>query len=136
MAADDSGYASVVRWRPPSSRWPLVFLVVLAVLFAPAGEDDSSGSVPEAEGSVGARVLAPAVREGILATGPKSAARLPHPADQRSGQALIPLTLASAAAVLLLVFLTWFARLDSRVAPRLVALRVTVPRAPPALQTA
>ncbi len=113
-----------------------MFLVVLAVLFAPARDEDPLGSVPEADGSVGARVLAPSVREGILATGPKFSARLPQAADQRSGQALIPPTLASAVAILLVVFVTWSARRDSRAAPRLVSLRVLVPRAPPTLQTA
>jgi len=85
---------------------------------------------------LGARILAPTVRQGIQTTDPKLLGRHPQVVDQRSGPGSIPLTLASVAAVVLFAFLTWFARRKLRAGPRLVSLRASVPRAPPTLRTA
>jgi hypothetical protein len=132
----DSGYASVVTPQPATRQCALSFLLVLAVVFAPA-PDEAGGAGPlrGTEDSLGARILAPTVRQGIKATDPKLPGRHLQIVDQRSRQESIPLMLASVAAVLLFVSLTWFARRRSRARPRLVALRALVPRAPPTLRT-
>jgi hypothetical protein len=137
MPAGDSGYASVVTSRLSSRQWALAFFLVLAVLFAPAREEGPASPARLADESVGARILAPTFSEGITATGPKLSARqLPGP-DQRSRPASISVTLASFAAVLLLLAsLTWLARQESRNVLRLFALRTRVPRAPPTLLAA
>jgi hypothetical protein len=113
----------------------LLFLVVLALLFAPARNEELD-SVSGADDPVGARVLAPTVREGIVTTGPKHSPQQLQVPDQRSELRSIQLTLASVAAALLLASLTWSARQESRAAPGLVTLRARVPRAPPSLPAA
>lgn len=117
-------------------QWALSFFVVLAVLFAPAWEEETAGPSRPADDSAEAWLLAPTLREGIVATGPKLSARHLQTADQRSRSEPVPVTLASVAAVLVLLSLTWSARRESRAASRLVAFRSRVPRGPPILQTA
>ena len=131
------GYASVVTPQPATRQWALSLLLVLAVVFAPA-PDEAGGAGPLAgtEESLGARILAPTVRQGIQTTDPKLLGRHPQVVDQRSRPGSIPLTLASVAAVVLFAFLTWFARRKLRAGPRLLSLRASIPRAPPALRTA
>jgi hypothetical protein len=110
---------------------------VLAVVFAPA-PDEAAGAGPlrGTDDSLGARILAPTVRQGIKATDPELPERHLQIVDQRSRPGSIPLMLASVAAVLLFISRTWRARRKSRAGPRLVALRARVPRAPPTLRTA
>jgi hypothetical protein len=136
MVANDCGYASVVTSQPPTRQWAPAFLVALAVVFAPAPDEEPLGPVRGAEDSVDARILAPTVRQGIVDTGPKLSTRHLQIADQRSRLGPISLTLASGAAVVLLASVIWSARRKSRAAPRFVALRARVPRGPPTLLTA
>jgi hypothetical protein len=131
------GYASVVTPRPATGQCAISFLVVLAVVFAPAPDEAwGAGPLPGTGDSLGARILAPTVRQGIQTTDPKLLRRHLQVVDQRSRPGSIRLTLASVAAVLLFAFLTWFARRKWRAGLCLVALRASVPRAPPTLQTA
>jgi len=133
MPTSLSDYACVVKSRLPSGQWGLGFFLVLVVLFAPAREEDAASPVPPADGSMGARILAPTVREGITATSPKLSARQLPGSDQRSQPASIPPSLPSVAAVLLLASLAWLARQETRAVLRVIALRTRVPRAPPRL---
>jgi hypothetical protein len=134
MATSPSGYACVVKSRLPSRQWGLGFFLVLVVLFAPAREEDVASSVPPADGSMGARILAPTVREGITATSPKLSARELPGSDQRSWSVSIPPSLPPVAALLLLLAsLAWLARQETRAVLRVIALRTRVPRAPPRL---
>ena len=136
MVANDCGYASVVTSQPPTRQWAPAFLVALAVVFAPAPDEAAgAGPIRETERSLGARILAPTVRQGIKATDQKLSGRHLQVVDQRSRPGSI-LSLVSVAAVLLFASHTWLARRPSHAGPRLVALRARVPRAPPTLRTA
>jgi hypothetical protein len=133
MPTSPSGYACVVRSPLPSRQWRLGFFLVLVVLFAPAREEEEASPVRLAEESVGARILAPTVREGITATSPKLSARELPGSDQRSLLGSIPPSLPRVAAILLLASLAWLARQETRAVLRVIALRTRVPRAPPRL---
>jgi|SRR5918999_1213292 hypothetical protein len=137
LAASDSGYAFIVTPHLAAGKWALSFLLVLAVVFAPA-PDEAAGPGPSSgnEASLGARILAPTVRQGIQVSDPKLLGRHLQIADQSSRLSSIPLMLASVAAVLLFASLTCFARRRSLAGPRLVVLRARVPRGPPTLRTA
>lgn len=128
-----TGYSSAVGWRGPSMRWPVAFLAVFALLFAPAG-DEPVGSTRSARERVDPRIIAPTVREGIAAAGTKLTIRHLQVTEQRDRWESIPLAVASAAAALLLVLGASLAvGLPSGSRPRLIALRALVPRAPPVL---
>jgi hypothetical protein len=133
MPTSPSGYACVVKSRLPSWQWGLGFFLVLAVLFAPAREEDAASPARPADESVGARILAPTVREGITATSPKLSARELPGSNQRSLLGSIPPSLPPVAALLLLASLAWLARQESRAVLRVITLRTRVPRAPPRL---
>jgi hypothetical protein len=133
MPTTPSGYACVVKSWLPGRHWGLGFFLVLVLLFAPAREEDADSLVPPADDSVGARILAPAVREGITATSPKLSARQLPGSDQRSLLGSIPPSLPPVAAILLLASLAWLARQETRAVLRVIALRTRVPRAPPRL---
>jgi hypothetical protein len=124
-----------VTVRLPSGQRALALLLVLGVLFAPAREE-RVGPVRLADDTVGARILAPTGREGIMSTSPKPSEHHPLRGNERSLPGFIPLTLFSIAVGLLLASLAWLARQDSRDVLRLVALRTRVPRAPPRLLAA
>jgi hypothetical protein len=137
LAASDSGYAFIVTPHLAAGKSALSFLLVLAVVFAPAPDEVAGPGPPGGtEASLGARILAPTVRQGIQVSDPKLLGRLLQIADQIPWPGPIPLTLTSFAAALLFASLTWFAQRKSSSVPRLVALRARVPRAPPALRTA
>jgi hypothetical protein len=133
MLFGDSRYASGVRSHVPSRRWTLAFFLVIAVLFAPAREEHPATPVSLGDELVGARILAPTVREAIAATDPKLSARQFAGMDQRSRPGITPMLPASAAAVLLLVLLTWLARQETAAVLRWFVPRARVPRAPPNL---
>jgi hypothetical protein len=111
----------------------LAFFLVLAVVFAPAGEERPGSPVRLADDLVGARILAPTVREGIAGGDQKLSARQLSGSDQRSGLGFVPLIPASVAAVLLLVLLAWLAREEAGSFLRWFLLRALVPRGPPNL---
>ena len=111
----------------------LVFFLVLAVLFAPATEERPGRPVRPADELVGARILAPTLREGLAATDLKLSARQLAGSDQRPWPGLMPPIPASVAAVLLLVLLTWLARKEAGTILRWPLLQALVPRAPPSL---
>jgi hypothetical protein len=129
----DSRYASGVRSRAARGQLLLVFFLVLAVLFAPAGEERPGSPVRLADDLVGARILAPTVREGIATADPKLSARKLSGPDQRSRLGSIPLIPASVAAVLLLVLLAWLVREEAGAILRRFVLRALIPRGPPHL---
>jgi hypothetical protein len=110
-----------------------VFFLVLAVLFAPATEERLGSPVRPADELLGARILAPTIREGIVATDLKLSARQLAGSDQRPRLGLIPLIPASVAAVLLLFLLTGLAREEAGAILRWPLLQALVPRAPPYL---
>jgi len=127
-----TGYSSAVRSRGLSTRWPVAYLVVFALLFAPAGDEGPMRPTRVAQG-VDPRVIAPTVREGIVAKGAKLTTLHLRVTEQRAPSEPIPLAVASAAAGMLLAWAAFFAAghpLGS--APRLMALRARSPRAPPA----
>jgi hypothetical protein len=133
MLIGNSRYASGVRSRAPGRGWPLAFFLVIAILFAPAREEHPAGPVSLGDELVGARILAPTVREAIAATDPKLSARQLAGLDQRSRPGITPMLPAAVGAVLLLVLLTWLARLETRTVLRWFVLRAVIPRAPPNL---
>jgi hypothetical protein len=133
MLIGNSRYASGVRSRAPGGRWTLAFFLVIAILFAPAREEHPAGPVSLGDELVGARILAPTVREAIAATDPKLSARQFAGLDQRSRPEVTPMIPASVVAVLLLVLLTWLARRETGAVLRWFVLQARVPRAPPNL---
>lgn len=115
-------------------RWPVAYLAVFALLFAPAGDEGPMRPTRGAQEGVDPRVIAPTVREGIVATGANLTTRYLHLTEQRPRSEPIPHAVASAVAGHLLVWAASFAPgLPPGSRPRLVALRALVPRAPPAL---
>jgi hypothetical protein len=126
-----------VTLQPVTRQCTISLLLALAVVFAPA-PDEAAGAeaLREIEHSLGARILAPSLRQGIQATDVKPSGRHFQVVDNRSWPGSVPLALASVAAILLFASLTWLARRRSRAGPRLVALKARVPRAPPTFGTA
>lgn len=122
-----------MRSQPSAGRWASALLIVLAVVFAPAPDDEALGIVRGPEDSAAARILAPAARPGMLATNPKHSTQHLEIADSGSRSVPLALVAAFAAAVLLLFSRTRSARGSSLAARRVIALRVRVPRGPPAL---
>jgi len=107
-------------------------LAVLALLFSPVPDEWSIGSNRGPREPVDPRILAPTVREGIVAVRPKLTAR--QTTDQQSRPGFVLLAVASAAAAVLLVWVSVAPRLPSGGGPRLLAFRGLVPRGPPVLQ--
>ena len=110
-------------------------MAVFALLFAPAGDEGTRGSTHVTPEGVDPRIIAPTVREGMVAKGVKLTARNLEGADKRGPSESIPLAVTSGlAALLLLRWATFFAAgLPAGSHPRLIARRALVPRAPPAL---
>lgn len=133
MQFGDSRYASGVRSPAPDGRWTLAFFLVIAVLFAPAREEHSARTGSLGDELVGARILAPTVREAITASDPKLSVRQLAGLDQRSRPGFTPMIPVSATAVLLLVLLTWLARQETGAVLRWFVSRARGPRAPPNL---
>jgi hypothetical protein len=115
-------------------RWPVAHLAVFALLFAPAGDEGPARPTAGAQEEVDPRVIAPTVREGIVAKGAKLTTLHLRVTEQRAPSQPIPVTVASAVAGMLLAWAALFAAdLPSGSRPRLIALRVRSPRAPPAV---
>jgi hypothetical protein len=129
-----TGYSSAVRRRGLRMRWPLAFLAIFALLFAPAGDERPSGSTRGAQEGVDPRVIAPTVREGVVAAGARLTIHHIRVTEQRASAEPVPLAVASAVAGLVLAWGASFAAgVPSGSRARLVALQALVPRAPPAL---
>ena len=129
-----TSYSSAVRRRGLTIRWRLALLAIFAILFAPAGDERPSVSTRGAQDGVDPRVIAPTVREGIVATDARLTIHHFRVTEQRPSAEPVPLAVASAIAGLVL---GWGASLVAGVRsgshPRLVALQALAPRAPPAL---
>jgi hypothetical protein len=115
-------------------RWAVVFLGVFALLFAPATEELSGGSNREAPQPVEARILSPTGSEAIEGVSPKLATRHLQIARQRSRPESIPLAVAAAAAVLLLLWASFAGGFPSGKALRLFGFRSLAPRGPPGFE--
>lgn len=109
-------------------------LAVFAVLFAPADRWPlESSPVP---GAIDPRILAPTVRDAVVAASPRIKARSIDIAEQRSGpESIFPSVALATLAVLLVASLVARGLPGSRRLP-LVLLRSLVPRAPPLAQAA
>lgn len=117
------------------SRWAVSSLTVAALLFAPATDEVPADSNPQAGAPDDPRILAPTVRDAFVGMRPNLATPTQGAADHGSLAEPGPLAVASAAAVILLIW-AWFAvGLQSRKACSLAFLRGLVPRGPPGLQT-
>jgi hypothetical protein len=115
-------------------RWPVAYLAVFALLFAPAGDEAPMRPTRAAQEGVDPRVIAPTVREGIVAKGAKLTTLHLRVAEQRVPSEPIHLAVASAVAGMLLAWAASFAAgLLLGSPPHLIALRARSPRAPPAL---
>lgn len=111
-----------------------MFLGVLTLLVAPATDELSVGSSPEAREALGARILAPTGFEALEGTSSKLANVGFQIARQRSRPESIPLAVAPAATALLILW-AFFARgFPSGRALRLVAFRSLAPRGPPGFE--
>jgi hypothetical protein len=115
-------------------RWPLAFLAIFALLFAPAGDERPSAPTRGAQEGVDPRVIAPTVREGMVATGASLTIHYLRVTEQRPSSEPAPFAVVSAVAGLVLAWgASLAAGLPSGSRPHLVALRALAPRAPPAL---
>lgn len=115
-------------------RWPVAYLAVFALLFAPAGDEGPMRPTRGAQEVVDPRVIAPTVRHGIVAKGAKLTTFHLRLTEQRAPSEPIPLAVASAVAGMLLAWAAFIAAgLPLGSPPRLIALRARSPRAPPAL---
>jgi hypothetical protein len=115
-------------------RWPVAYLAVFALLFAPAGDEGTRGSTRVAREGVDPRIIAPTVREGMVASDAKLTARYVPVAEKRVQSVSIPPAVASGMAALLLVWAASFAAgIPTRRRRRFYTRRALVPRAPPAL---
>lgn len=129
------GYSSAVTLWTPGVRWAVVFLAVSAVLFAPATYERPEGSTQAPPPPIEARILAPTVREGIVAALPKLSTRHLQTGDHRSRPESVAFAIASAAAAVLLIGASFAAGFPSRRSgPSLIFFRNPVPRGPPGLQ--
>lgn len=129
-----SAYASVMSSLAARERWAVVFLGVLALLFAPATDGLSAGSNREARVTLGARILVPAGPDAIEGVSPKLAARDFKVERQRPRAGSIPLAVGSAAATLLLLWASFARGLPAGRALSPVAFRSLVPRGPPGFE--
>jgi hypothetical protein len=111
----------------------LAFLAVLTILFAPATDQGPGGPSRSAGEPIGARLLAPAIREGMKAESPRLGPSGLRVRDQRAMEANY-LAVAAAAAVLLLLRIFFVLGLRSATRQRLLGIRLVVPRGPPSLQ--
>ena len=127
-------YAFAVSSRASIGRWAAVFLGMFALLFAPATDSSSGGSIRETREALGARILAPTGSEAIEGTGSKLANVGFQIAKQRSWPDPVPLAVARAAIALLLLWTSLAWGLLSRTALRLAALRSLAPRGPPGFE--
>jgi hypothetical protein len=127
-----TGYASIVSLRTPGSRCALVFLAASAILFAPATYERPWGWNQGSAAPIEARVLAPTVREGLVASSRLTA----HQQPGDDGVPRRPVALAAVAAVAVLLAGVWLALAfpSRRTGPRIIFFRLRVPRGPPRLQ--
>lgn len=133
--ACETEYASVVRARSIGARGPAVWLAAFAVLFAPATEEGPAGSIANSRDLIGARILAPTIREAVVATDPELSTHDPRMGERLSGPRSVPLALASIAIVVLLMWVSLAAGLPSGGGPRLIAFLSPAPRGPPRLRS-
>lgn len=129
-------YPSAVRSWASGARWAVTLVAVSAVLFAPAANESPLGLTQSPRVPIEARVLAPTVREGIVATDPRLTIRHPRTGDFRSWPEAVAFAIAAAAAAMLLTGASLAGGLPSRSGPRLIVFRNPVPRGPPGLQAA
>jgi hypothetical protein len=126
------GYASTVRL---GSRWAVSSVAVVALLFAPATGEGPAVSNPHAGQPDDPRILAPTVRDAFVGMRPKLATPTHGATDHGSLAEPSPLAVASAAAVILLIWASFAVGLRSGTGSTLAFLRGLVPRGPPGLQT-
>jgi hypothetical protein len=117
-------------------RWSvLALLAVFTLLFSPAPDETLGAPIQDASRTLGARSLAPAVREGNVSARPKFDQN-----DARVGEPwLLQPAYTSAALMVATLPLLWgfvAAGLRSGNRQRLFGLRSLAPRAPPSLLSA
>jgi hypothetical protein len=108
----------------------LALLAAFILLFAPAPDERPDASNRSTHATIGARILAPAVREGNTSAGPKLKAVVAQVEDQRSTEPVYP-ALAAAIAIPLFLYSFLGAGLRSGKREGLFGVRGLVPRGPP-----
>jgi hypothetical protein len=125
-------YASPVRL---GSRWAVSSVAVVALLFAPATDEGPAASNPQTGQPDDPRILAPTVGDAFVGMRPKLATPTRGGTDHGSLAEASPLAVASAAAVILLIWASFAVGLRSGKGSTLTFLRGLVPRGPPGVQT-